>query len=202
MSAEKWDTDDIPDLTGLTALVTGANSGLGLCSAEALAGHGARVLLACRSPQRGRDALERVKGLASGAEPELVALDLADLASVERAAADVAERTSQLDVLMNNAGVMALPLTRTADGFEAQFGTNHLGHFALDRAAPSPAHVGPGAPGGDHVVAHAPHRQDALGRPQLAARATTSGRPTGSPSWPTCCSPSSSTGSPPPTPSR
>ena len=131
MSTPKWDTDAIPDLAGTTVLVTGANSGLGLCSALALAGHGARVFLGCRSPERGQAALDQVASEASGAAPELLALDLADLASVERAAAELAERTPRLDVLMNNAGVMALPLTRTADGFEAQFGTNHLGHFAL-----------------------------------------------------------------------
>ncbi|MDU0293720.1 oxidoreductase [Saccharothrix longispora] len=126
----KWTEADIPDQHGRTALVTGANSGLGLRTAEVLGAKGARVLLACRSPERGRRALERV--LASGAEAELVPLDLADLASVRAAAALVRERTGDaLDVLVNNAGVMAVPLGRTADGFERQFGTNHLGHAAL-----------------------------------------------------------------------
>jgi protochlorophyllide reductase len=128
--ARKWDTADIPDQSGRTVLVTGANSGLGLRTAEVLAGKGARVLLACRSPERGQRALERV--LATGGNAELVPLDLADLSSVRSAASLVRERTGDaLDVLVNNAGVMAVPLGRTADGFERQFGTNHLGHAAL-----------------------------------------------------------------------
>ncbi|WP_433269990.1 oxidoreductase [Actinosynnema sp. CS-041913] len=125
----KWTEADIPDQAGRTVLVTGANSGLGLRTAEVLGAKGARVLLACRSPERGRRALERV--LAGGGSAELVALDLADLASVRDAAAAVRERADKLDVLVNNAGVMAVPLGRTADGFERQFGTNHLGHAAL-----------------------------------------------------------------------
>jgi NAD(P)-dependent dehydrogenase (short-subunit alcohol dehydrogenase family) len=126
-----WNADAITDLTGRTILVTGANSGLGRSSSLALAAHGARVFLGCRNPERGQAALDQVRGVATGAEPELLAIDLADLSSIEHAATELAERTPRLDVLMNNAGVMALPLTRTADGFEAQFGTNHLGHFAL-----------------------------------------------------------------------
>ena len=126
-----WTTDDLPDLDGKTVLVTGANSGLGLRSAEALAGHGARVLIACRNPDKGEAACDQIAALATGAPPELVPLDLADLSSVEAAAEDVAGRTDRLDGLMNNAGVMALPQRQTADGFEAQFGTNHLGHYAL-----------------------------------------------------------------------
>ncbi|MFD1150489.1 oxidoreductase [Saccharothrix hoggarensis] len=126
----KWDTADIPDQGGRTVLVTGANSGLGLRTAEVLAGKGAHVLLACRSAERGQRALERV--LATGGKAEVVPLDLADLSSVRTAAAEVRERTGDaLDVLVNNAGIMAVPLGRTADGFERQFGTNHLGHAAL-----------------------------------------------------------------------
>ena len=122
-----WSESDIPDQSGRTVLVTGANSGLGLRSAQVLAERGARVLLACRSPERGEAALAQVDGNA-----ELVRLDLADLASVRAAAADVRERTGdRLDVLMNNAGVMAVPPGRTVDGFETQLGTNHLGHAAL-----------------------------------------------------------------------
>ena len=127
----KWNASDIPDQTGRTILITGANSGLGLRSAEALAAKGARVLLACRNPQKAATALEAVKAKATGASPEVVALDLADLDSVRSAAADVAGRVDALDVLMNNAGVMAIPRATTPQGFEMQLGTNHLGHFAL-----------------------------------------------------------------------
>ena len=124
-----WTEADIPDQTGRTVVITGANSGLGLRSSEVLAAKGARVLMACRSPERGADALRRVR--ASG-EAELVALDLADLSSVRAAAADIRERTGDaVDVLMNNAGVMATPRGWTVDHFETQFGTNHLGHAAL-----------------------------------------------------------------------
>jgi protochlorophyllide reductase len=128
--SRNWDTTDIPDQSGRTVLVTGANSGLGLRTAEVLAGRGAHVVLACRSAERGQRALEQV--LATGGKAELVSLDLADLSSVRAAAALVRERTGDaLDVLVNNAGLMAVPLGRTADGFERQFGTNHLGHAAL-----------------------------------------------------------------------
>src|SRR5688500_2888556 len=121
----RWTADDIPDQTGRTVLITGANSGLGLRSAEALASSGARVLLACRNEAKAATALEGVKAVASGPPPEVVKLDLADLASVRAAAETVAGTVDRLDVLMNNAGVMAIPLERTADGFEMQFGTNH-----------------------------------------------------------------------------
>jgi NAD(P)-dependent dehydrogenase (short-subunit alcohol dehydrogenase family) len=126
-----WTTADIPDQTGRTVLITGANSGLGLRSAEALARAGARVLLACRNPKKAAAALESVEASSASAAPSVVSLDLADLSSVEACAEAVGSRVDHLDVLMNNAGVMAIPLRRTADGFEMQFGTNHLGHFAL-----------------------------------------------------------------------
>lgn len=127
----EWTLADMPDQTGRTVLVTGANSGLGLASAEALAARGARVLLGCRNPVKGESALRRVTVEATGPAPELVPLDLADQASIADAAAAVASLTDRLDVLMNNAGIMAVPEGRTPDGFELQFGTNHLGHFAL-----------------------------------------------------------------------
>ncbi|WP_326569487.1 oxidoreductase [Amycolatopsis rhabdoformis] len=128
----RWTDAELSDQTGRTVLITGANSGLGLRSAEVLAAHGARVLLACRSAERGAAALERVRTLASGVEPELVPLDLADLASVRKAATTVRELTGDaLDVLMNNAGLMGTPPGRTVDGFELQFGTNYLGPAAL-----------------------------------------------------------------------
>jgi NAD(P)-dependent dehydrogenase (short-subunit alcohol dehydrogenase family) len=129
--ASKWTSADIPDQAGRTVLITGANSGLGLRSAEALAGKGARVLMGCRNETKAKAALDEVRAVATGPEPEVVRMDLADLASVRAAAEQVDGTVERLDVLMNNAGVMAVPLARTADGFEMQFGTNHLGHFAL-----------------------------------------------------------------------
>ncbi len=127
-----WSAADIPDQSGRIALVTGATSGLGLRTATELARHGARVLLGTRDAARGAAALATVRAVAGGAEPELVDLDLADLASVRAAAADVRERASdRLDLLINNAGLMAPPLRLTVDGFESQWATNHLGHAAL-----------------------------------------------------------------------
>lgn len=127
-----WSEADIPDQTGRTVLVTGANSGLGLRTATVLASKGARVLLGCRSPERGAVALEEVADAATGAKPELVALDLSDLSSVRAAAETVRASTGdEVHVLVNNAGVMATPKGKTVDGHETQFGTNHLGHAAL-----------------------------------------------------------------------
>jgi NAD(P)-dependent dehydrogenase (short-subunit alcohol dehydrogenase family) len=126
-----WTVDDIPDQTGRTALVTGANSGLGLHTSLALARHGARVLMACRNPAKADEALNRVKTEVPASQVELVRLDLASLASIRAAAQDVSTRTDRLDLLVDNAGVMAIPRAQTEDGFEMQLGTNHLGHFAL-----------------------------------------------------------------------
>jgi NAD(P)-dependent dehydrogenase (short-subunit alcohol dehydrogenase family) len=126
-----WTTADIPDLTGKTAVVTGANSGLGFETAQALAGAGARVVLACRDETKGRAALDRIAQTFPGADVRLELLDLADLSSVRKFAADCPAIDDGLDILVNNAGVMAIPRRETADGFEMQFGTNHLGHFAL-----------------------------------------------------------------------
>jgi NAD(P)-dependent dehydrogenase (short-subunit alcohol dehydrogenase family) len=124
----KWTTQAIPDLSGKRAIVTGANSGLGLWTALELARHGAAVVLACRSAERGEKALATIRAAAPDADVALGSLDLADLASV-RAFAET--QGPALDLLINNAGVMALPHRTTVDGFELQFGTNHLGHFAL-----------------------------------------------------------------------
>ncbi|MDQ0580879.1 oxidoreductase [Streptomyces rishiriensis] len=124
-----WSAHDIPDQSGRTAVVTGANSGLGLVTARELARKGARVVLACRSETRGREAVRRLRADVPQADVELRLLDLGDLGSV-RAFAD-ALPYDRLDLLVNNAGVMAMPYGTTADGFETQFGVNHLGHFAL-----------------------------------------------------------------------
>ncbi len=126
-----WTDRNIPALTGCTALVTGANSGLGLQAALGLARAGARVLMAARDAARGAQALDRVRAEVPAARVELVGLDLADLGAVQAAATAVTERVDALDLLVNNAGVMALPPRVSADGFELQLATNHLGHFAL-----------------------------------------------------------------------
>jgi len=121
-----WSTADIPDQSGRRAIVTGANSGLGLIAARELARKGASVVLACRNMQKGEVALAEVR--AAGGEAELASLDLGNLASVREFAAS---QERPVDLLVNNAGVMAPPRSETADGFERQLGTNHLGHFAL-----------------------------------------------------------------------
>jgi NAD(P)-dependent dehydrogenase (short-subunit alcohol dehydrogenase family) len=127
--SQGWNARDIPDQSGRTAVVTGANSGIGYITARELARRGARVLLACRSEARGGEAQARMRREVPGADAEFVPLDLADLASVREFAAGYPH--ASLDLLVNNAGVMALPYGQTADGFETQFGVNHLGHFAL-----------------------------------------------------------------------
>jgi NAD(P)-dependent dehydrogenase (short-subunit alcohol dehydrogenase family) len=127
-----WTERDIPDLSGRTAVVTGANSGLGYQTSRQLAAHGARVVLACRDRGRGEDALRRLSAELPDAQLELAALDLADLSSVRRFAAELFDTgPAVLDILVNNAGIMAIPRRTTADGFEMQLGTNFLGHFAL-----------------------------------------------------------------------
>ncbi|MDP9118595.1 MAG: oxidoreductase [Actinomycetota bacterium] len=125
----KWTADRLPDLRGRTALVTGANSGIGWFTARELAGHGARVVLACRDVEAGKLAVDRIHAGVPAAELDVVHLDLASMASV-RAIGD--QWAGQLDLLVNNAGVMAPPKrVITEDGLELQFGTNHLGHFVL-----------------------------------------------------------------------
>ena len=125
-----WSTADIPDLTGRLALVTGATSGLGYETALELLRHGADVLVAARNPEKAAQAAETLTQKA-GRAPTVLELDLADLASVQRAAEEVVKSYDKLDLLINNAGVMAPPYRQTLDGFELQLGTNHLGHFAL-----------------------------------------------------------------------
>ena len=126
-----WTADDLPALHGCTVLVTGASSGLGEASAVALATRGAHVVLANRSTERTAAVMDRIHHRVPAASMEHLQVDLADLASVEAAAAALAQRHDHLDTVIANAGIMAPPLARTVDGFELQMGVNHLGHFAL-----------------------------------------------------------------------
>jgi len=126
-----FDPHALGDLSRLTIAITGANTGIGFEAARLLARGGARILLACRDEKKGDAARDAIRAETSTARIDVIALDLASLASVRRAAAEIRERAPALDVLVNNAGVMALPRRTTADGFEMQIGTNHLGHFAL-----------------------------------------------------------------------
>ena len=133
-----WTEQDIPEQNGRVAIVTGGNTGLGFETARMLAEHGAAVILAVRDVEKGRQAASRIAG-----DVTVQALDLTSLASIRSAAADIRAAYASIDLLINNAGVMYTPKRNTADGFELQFGTNHLGHFALtglllDRLLPVP----------------------------------------------------------------
>jgi NAD(P)-dependent dehydrogenase (short-subunit alcohol dehydrogenase family) len=129
--ASAWSESDIPNLTGKTAVVTGANSGIGLEVARGLACRGAHVVMAVRRIERGQAAASTILASSPGAALEVMEVDLADLASVHRFAGALRSRLAALDLLINNAGVASTSLQRTTDGFELVFGTNHLGHFAL-----------------------------------------------------------------------
>jgi NAD(P)-dependent dehydrogenase (short-subunit alcohol dehydrogenase family) len=130
-SVPGWGADDIGDLTGRTAVVTGANSGIGFQVALQLGAHGAHVVLACRSTVKAEHAADLIVGAEPEASVEVLSLDLASLASVRRAAARLSAEHARLDVLVNNAGVMATPSHQTEDGVELQIATNHLGPFAF-----------------------------------------------------------------------
>ena len=137
----KWTTADIPDQTGRVAVITGANTGLGYETASALAARGAHVVLAVRNLDKGKDAATLISKRSPGASVALQELDLTSLDSVRAAAEQLRADHDRIDLLINNAGVMYPPKSTTADGFELQFGTNHLGHFAftgllLDRLLP------------------------------------------------------------------
>jgi NAD(P)-dependent dehydrogenase (short-subunit alcohol dehydrogenase family) len=130
VTATGWTLNEIPDLTGKQALVTGVTSGLGEITVLELARKGARVVMAARSATKLRATIDDIHRALPGADLVPLLVDLADLSSVRRAAEEAAE-LGPIDILINNAGVMATPFRRTVDGFELQFGTNHLGHFAL-----------------------------------------------------------------------
>ena len=153
--ADAWDVQDIPDQTGRTAVVTGANSGLGLVTARELARAGASVVMACRNLDQGHAAVEELRAAVPEAQVQLDELDLASLASVRGFADRFRATHDGLDLLINNAGVMAPPRRRTADGFELQFGTNHLGHFALTERAAG-ADGGPRRRARRHSFEHGP----------------------------------------------
>jgi NAD(P)-dependent dehydrogenase (short-subunit alcohol dehydrogenase family) len=131
MARTQWTHNDIPNQSGKLAVITGSNSGIGYEAALALAGKGAHVILAVRSAEKGQAAATAIRRAHPGAQAEAMALDLSSLASVRQFAETFLARYATLPLLIDNAGVMALPYSRTADGFEMQFGTNHLGHFAL-----------------------------------------------------------------------
>src|ERR687891_2432794 len=131
MGRDKWTTEDMPDQTGRVAVVTGANTGLGLETAKALAARGASVVLAVRNLEKGKQAAATITTTSSGADVAAQRLDLSSLDSVREAAAELRAGHDRIDLLINNAGVMYTRRRTTADGFELQFGTNHLGHFAL-----------------------------------------------------------------------
>lgn len=127
-----WDKNNIPDQTGKRVLITGANSGLGFETAKALYEKGAEVIVACRDANKGQAAVSEIQAaVSSSGSLTVMVLDLASLESIAAFVLAFKQKFDQLDLLVNNAGVMALPFARSADGFESQFGTNHLGHFAL-----------------------------------------------------------------------
>ena len=127
----KWTSGDVPGQQGRLAVVTGANTGLGLETARVLAARGASVVLAVRDIEKGKQAAARIAGTTPGADVMIQRLDLTSLDSVRAAAGELRARHPRIDLLINNAGVMFPPKQATSDGFELQFGTNHLGHFAF-----------------------------------------------------------------------
>ncbi len=131
MLNNNWTTENIPDLTGKVIIVTGANSGIGYEAAKEFARKGAQTILACRSMDKGQVAMDKIWSEIPDAQAEIIQLDLASLKSIYRFAEAFKARYDRLDVLLNNAGIMMVPYDKTEDGFERQFGTNHLGHFAL-----------------------------------------------------------------------
>ena len=128
---EHWNTEKIPSLTGKTAIVTGSNSGIGFEAAKALAAKNAKIIMACRNIENGEKAATEIRSLFPDSNIIVSELDLGSLASVRAFAGNFLKENDRLDMLINNAGIMMPPYGKTTDGFELQFGTNHLGHFAL-----------------------------------------------------------------------
>jgi NAD(P)-dependent dehydrogenase (short-subunit alcohol dehydrogenase family) len=139
----RWDEDDIPDLSGRTAVITGANAGLGLQTARVLAARGAHVVLGCRNPDKGSHAASQIAATSPAGTMSVVRLDLASQAGLRSAAEEIRARFPSVDLLINNAGVMDVPYQQTADGFELTLATNHLGPFALTGLLLD--HLAPGA---------------------------------------------------------
>lgn len=131
MARTKWTFDSIPDLSGKTIIVTGGNNGIGYESGKAFALNGARVILACRSMEKGEKAKAEILKLNPRGSIEVMKIDLMDLSSIRSFAETFTQKNSGLDVLMNSAGILATTTRKTKDGFDAIFGTNYLGHFAL-----------------------------------------------------------------------
>ena len=129
--SDKWTEENIPDQTGRVVLITGANSGIGYEAARALAQHGATVVMGCRNRAKAEDAVAAIAETDPSGTTEILEMDLSDLDSVRQAATEFLSTHDRLDVLINNAGLMATPEQRTAQGFEMQFGVNHLGHYVL-----------------------------------------------------------------------
>ncbi len=204
MTSNTWSESDVPDQSGRVAVVTGSNTGIGYQAAVVLAYRGAHVVLAVRDLAKGNVALSRIVAAHPGADVTLQALDLSSLDSVRSAAEALRAAYPRIDLLINNAGVMWTPKQVTADGFEMQFGTNHLGHFALTGLLL------------DHLLDVRGSRVvtvSSLGHRLRAAihfddlqsdqnTGTTGSPPTASPSWPTCCSPTSCSAGWPRTPRR
>lgn len=141
----RWTSELIPDLAGRVAVVTGANSGIGLETARELARAGAHTILACRSTERGQRAVGDLRAEIPDSSVELMDLDLGSLSSIRAFAPDFAGGHTRLDMLINNAGIMAVPYSLTEDGFESRMGINHLGRFALTGRLPEPLPATPGA---------------------------------------------------------
>ena len=182
----KWTTADIPDQTGRTAVITGANTGLGYETAAALAAKGAHVVLAVRNLDKGKDAADRITTAIPGASVAVQELDLTSLESIRSAADQLRPTYDAIDLLINNAGVMMTPKSTTKDGFELQFGTNHLGHFALtglllDRVLAAPgSRVVTVSSQGHRFAARHPLRRPPMGprlQPGRRVRAGQAGQP-------------------------